>query len=154
MKTLVAFYSRTGNTEKIGKLISKNINADIDTITDMKNRTRRIIGWLISGKDASQKSLTKIKYKKDPSKYDLVIIGTPIWSWTLTPAIRTYLTENNGKFKKVAFFCTSGGNKGKAFEEMKNLSKKPIATLEIRDKDVRKGHLQEELLKFCRKLGK
>ena len=61
MKTLVACYSRTGNTRKVGELISKSLNADMDVIIDMKDRTRKIIGWLISGKDASQKNLTKIK---------------------------------------------------------------------------------------------
>jgi flavodoxin len=106
MKILVVSYSRSGNTKKIAEQIAKKLDADFDEVIDMKDRHRKIIGWLIAGKDAMAKEKTEIKYKKDPTEYDLVIVGTPIWAWTMTPAIRTYLTEN--KFSEVAFFCTYG----------------------------------------------
>ena len=78
MKKLVVFYSRSGNTQKVALEIARSLRADVDEIIDLKDRTRKIIGWLIAGKDASQKKLTEIKFKKDPKNYDLVIIGTPI----------------------------------------------------------------------------
>ena len=92
---------------------------------------------------------TQIKYKKDPKKYDLIIIGTPVWAWTTTPAIRTYLTQN--KPKKVAFFCTSGGSKGKVFEDMEELSKKPLATLDLVDKKINES--MKTIQEFCQKLS-
>lgn len=147
MKILIAFYSKTGNTKKVGEEIARNLISETDEIIDLKDRTRKIIGWIIAGKDASTKKLTKIEHKKDPSKYDLVIIGTPVWAWTITPAIRTYLTKN--KFNKVAFFCTCDGQKGKTFEEMEKLSKEPIAILELKDKEVTS---KEKIKEFCEKL--
>jgi len=149
-KILVAYYSRTGNTKKLGLEITKKLKADSEEIKDLKERNRVIIGWLVSGKDATMKKKTKIKFEKNPSKYDLVIIGTPVWAWTITPAIRTYLSEN--KFKKVAFFCTNGGQKGKTFEEMEKLSKKPIATLTLLDRKIKKGEYKEELNSFTKEL--
>lgn len=68
----------------------------------------------------------------------------------MTPAIRTYLTDN--KFNKVAFFCTCGGQKGKTFEEMEKLSKKPITTLELKDKLVEINSCQNEIEEFCKRL--
>jgi flavodoxin len=147
MKTLVSFYSRSGSTRRVAEVISKNLNADIDEIKDLKDRTRRIIGWLVSGRDAMTKKLTKIKYSKNPSKYDLVIIGTPVWAWTVTPAIRTYLSEN--KFKKVAFFCTCGGQPGNTFREMKRLSKQPLAELDLIDKKLSKPDSRRKIKDFC-----
>jgi len=147
-KILVVFYSRTGNTGKIGKKIAKILKADIDEIIDLKKR-KGIVGWVISGKDSMQKEFTKINYNKDISNYDLVVIGTPIWAWTITPAVRTYLKNNKGKFGKVAFFCTCGGNKGKSFQEMENIAGKPICTLELRDKDLENI---KEIKDFCIKL--
>lgn len=148
MRILVSFYSRSGNTKKVAEKISKSLSADIDEIKDLKDRTRTIMGWIISGRDAMQKKSTKIKYRKNPSSYDLVIIGTPVWAWTISPAIRAYLSEN--KFKKVAFFCTCGGNKGNAFEEMRKLSKSPLAELELTDKKINEPNSNRKIKDFCR----
>ena len=59
------------------------------------------------GKDASRKSLTEIApTQKAPVDYDLVVLGTPIWAWAPTPAIRTYISKNSLAGKKVALFYT------------------------------------------------
>lgn len=110
MKTLVVYYSRTGNTKKVGEEISKELGADSEEVIDLKNR-KGALGYFISGKDAMQKKLTKIKpIEKDPKKYDRIIIGTPVWGSNMAPAIRTYLTNNKLDGKKVNFFCTAGGS--------------------------------------------
>lgn len=109
MKILVAYYSRTGNTKKMGDLIAKKLHADVDEIIDHTDRSG-IKGWIMAGHDAVKQLLTKVTYTKDPSKYDLVIVGTPVWAWNSTPAVRTYLTENKKNIKKVAYFVTSGGD--------------------------------------------
>ncbi len=144
MKTLVTFYSRTNNTKKIGEEIAKNLKADSDNIIDKKNR-KGIFSYFIAGKDALFKKLTKIENKKDPSKYNLVIIGTPIWVGSIAPAIRTYLSKN--RFNKVAFFCTCGSKQTRAFKEMEKLSKKPLAVLELRTKTIKNS--KEKIREFC-----
>ncbi|MBD3355247.1 flavodoxin [Candidatus Woesearchaeota archaeon] len=144
MKTLVVYYSRTGNTKKVAEDIAKELKADVDEIKD-KAKREGFFNYFKSGYHAARKKLTEIGTAKDPFKYDLVIIGTPVWSWTVTPAVRTYMDKN--EFKKVAFFCTCGGQKGKTFEEMEKLSKKPLAKLEIKEKQIPKSeHL---IKKFC-----
>jgi len=109
MKTLVVFYSRTGNTKKMGELIAKELHADIDEIIDHTDRSG-IKGWLLGGRDAMKKSLTEITVSKNPADYDLVIIGTPVWAGPSTPAFRTYIAQYKNKIKKVALFVTSGGD--------------------------------------------
>ena len=119
MKTLIAYYSRTGTTRKVAEEISKQLNADIEEIIDLKNR-KGAIGYIISGKDATLKKLTKIKeLKKDPKDYDIVVIGTPVWAFSMAPAVRMYLKK--AKIKKVALFSTFASSKGNIFSEMKKL---------------------------------
>lgn len=156
MKTLVVFYSRTGNTKKVAEEIAKILNADIEEIIDKKDR-KGIVGWLKSGRDATFKKSAEIEFVKNPIDYDLVIIGTPIWAFTMTPAIRTYLSEN--KFKKVAFFSTSGGSEGeKIFNEMEKISREPVATLSLLTKNwpaelnLEKEENSEKIKEFCKKL--
>jgi len=155
MKSLVVFYSRTGITKKLAQEISKNLKCNIEEIFDTKNR-QGIFGYLKSGRDAMSKRFTRLKpITKNPSKYDLIILGTPVWVGTLSTPIRTYIHENRDNFKKIAFFCTLGGSGAeKTFRDMENIcNKKPIATLLIRAKEIKNNTYSEKLKEFMNKLN-
>jgi len=141
MNSLLVFYSRKGTTKKIAEFISNSLNCEYEEIIDTKKRTGFIIGFLKCGYAATRERLTTIKeFQKNPELYDLIILGTPIWNSRMTPAIRTYITNNLSKFKNVAFFCTEGGSGGpKTFESMAKLcEKEPLSTLEITKKEIKK----------------
>ncbi|MCX6761668.1 MAG: hypothetical protein NTY33_02385 [Candidatus Moranbacteria bacterium] len=155
MKILIAYYSRTGTTKKIAESLAEKLGADVEEIKDTVNRNG-IKGYLLSGRDAMKKNLTKLEASKfSPKEYDLVIIGTPIWSWNLSVPIRTYLTDNNDQFSKVAFFCTMGGSGDeKAFAEMAEITnQKPLATLGLKTREVVKDNFLEKLEEFVEKLN-
>ncbi|MBN2111933.1 hypothetical protein JW707_02420 [Candidatus Woesearchaeota archaeon] len=154
MKALVVFYSRTGNTKKIALEIKKSLKADIDEVKDKKDRSG-IKGYLLAGKDSILKRTTEIVFRKNPEKYELVVIGTPVWSFTVCPAIRTYITQNKDKLRKVAFFCTQGSNSDqKTFRDMQKLAKKPLATYSISTsyRRIKNIDYKKEVKEFCRKL--
>lgn len=109
MKTLIVYYSKTGTTAKVAKDLASSIGADIEEIIDKKNRNG-IWGSLSAGIDGANKKLTEIEsLKNDPSDYDMVILGSPIWGENMVPAIRTYISENKDSFRQVGLFITSGG---------------------------------------------
>ncbi|USS39877.1 flavodoxin [Thermococcus aggregans] len=147
MKTLVVFYSRRGTTKRVAQEIAKALNADVDEVIDKKPR-KGILGFLRAGYDATRGKTTEIEFEKDPSKYDLVVIGTPVWNGRVTPAIRTYLLQNKDKIKNAAFFCTFAGRAGKCLEQMeKILGKKPLLKKVLIRKRLDEGikELVEEL---------
>jgi len=113
---LVVYYSRTGSTRKVADYITKQLGADMEAIIDMKKRSG-VFGFVIGGMDALMRKETEIsEIKKDPSKYELVIVGSPLWAGNMPPAIRTYLNKYKADIKSVAFFATSGGlSQGKDF---------------------------------------
>jgi len=150
MKTLVVYYSRTGTTKKVGQEIARQFKADSEEILDVKSRMGPI-GWLRSGREGKDKKLAEIKpIKKDPSKYDLVLIGTPNWAANMSSPVRTYLSNN--KFKKTAYFLTGGGNPGIAFEDMEALAGKPIATLVVLSKEVAQNAYSDKVKEFVARL--
>ncbi len=149
MKTLVSFYSQTGNTKKVAQQIAQILKANIDEIHDLKNR-KGIFGFLSGGKDAIFKKQTTIKNKLNPENYDLIIIGTPVWAGNMTPAIRTYFCKY--EFKKLSFFCTCDSSQSNTFKEMMILSKKPITTLEINSKELNQNKHKEKIKQFCEKI--
>ena len=157
MNSLVVYYSRTGKTKKVGNLISEKISCDVEEIFDTKKRSGTL-GVLRAGKDALlKKKLTTLeKIKKNPELYDLVIIGTPIWASNMSTPIRTYISEHKDKFRNVAFFCTEGSRGGvKCFENMAELcDKKPMATLEINKKEMKKEIYIDKIKDFVEEIKK
>jgi flavodoxin len=120
MKTLVVYYTRTGNTKFVAETVAAELGADTEEVIDMKKR-QGTLGWLSAGRDAmSQKETEIAQTKRTPTDYDLVIIGQPIWAGNPTPAIRTYLNKNDLSGKKVALFFSDAGL-GQALEKTKAL---------------------------------
>jgi len=149
MKTLIAYYSRTDNTKKLAEKIAKELKADIDEIQDEKDRS----GWIgafIGGFDSLFKIKTPIENKKDPEKYDLIILGTPVWAGKMTPAIRTYFCKY--EFKNIAFFSTSESEETKQFTEMTLLSKKPITTLSIKKSAINSNETNKKINELIHQL--
>lgn len=162
MKTLVTFYSRTGTTKKVAMAIAAILKCDVEEIFDVKNRGG-ISGYFRSGKEAMMKRFAEIKkIEKDPSDYDIVIIGTPVWFSTMSSPIRTYISENKEKFsakggsasggKKVAFFCTlHATGSEKTFKDMKNLcGKKPISLLMVKASEIAKEKYLSKIQEFAK----
>jgi hypothetical protein len=126
-----------------GQLTS--FKCDFEELIDPTNRAGTA-GNELSYQEAIQKKQAPIKPTKyDPSSYDLVIFGGPVWAYTVASAVRTYMAQNAGKVKNVAFFCTydCSGNKTTLHEMQELIGKPPIATFYTTTKDVVKGkHIQ------------
>jgi flavodoxin len=131
-RVLVVYYTRTGQTKGVAEDIAKRLGCDIEEIFDTKMRGGPL-GFLSAGKDAGDESLTKIKEPKyDPSAYDLVIIGTPVWNNTISTPIRTYISMKKDKIANAAFFITQGRKESDALDVMqKVMAKEPKATLQL-----------------------
>jgi flavodoxin len=139
MKTLVICYSRTGNTRKVAAAIAAALGAETEELREPKDRSGAL-GYLGAGRDAALKRSTPIEaLAKDPAGYDLVAVGTPVWAFTMASPVRTFLQENAGKLRSVAFFCTEGGNgHERTFRHMEELAgKKPLAALVLLEKELK-----------------
>jgi flavodoxin len=155
MKTLVVFYSRTGVTKKVAEALAAELGADVEELIDAKKRDG-LIGWFGAGKDATLKRKAEIRpVARKPADYDLVVVGTPVWAFTMTPAVRAWLGEHASEIRQVAFLCTMGGSGDKrTFEHMQGLVPTcvGIATLALMEKHVRAGTHVAALKDFAKVL--
>jgi flavodoxin len=154
MKALVVYYSRTGHTRKVAEDIAKELQCDREELVDTVNRSGPI-GWVNSGRQASQGAMTKLQpLKNDPSSYDIVIIGSPVWAAHVSTPVRTYLAENKEKIKKVAFFTTLGNiGDESTFKDMETIcGKTPAAILAVRVKELKKGEAGDAIKAFASRL--
>jgi menaquinone-dependent protoporphyrinogen IX oxidase len=84
LRTLVVYYSRSGTTRKIAEALSRALNANVEEIVESKSRAG-FFGYLRSLVEAIQRNPSAIAQSKcDPSSYDRVIIGTPVWAWSVS----------------------------------------------------------------------
>jgi len=155
MRALVAYYSRTGNNEKLVNELQAKLACDIEKIVDTANR-KGIWGYLNGGRQAYMKRMSKIEpVHKDPSNYDLVILAYPLWSSRMPPAIRSYIFENKSKFNRVAFMSVSvsgEGNKNTIPDFETAVGKKPSAILMLKEADLRPSGYEKRLQEFSESL--
>ena len=106
-RILIAYYSLSGHTEKVAEQLATLLGADLDRIVDHTKRAG-IIHFMSAGRDALKERDTEITVARDPAAYDLVVVGTPVWAGTITPAVRAYLKRYGAQVPAIACFTTSG----------------------------------------------
>jgi flavodoxin len=120
-KILILYYSRTGNTKMCCETLQKELGADMIEIKDLKNRDG---GWgFFTGALGSMFNVhTKIDpLNPDLSPYKNIIIASPIWTGTLSTAIRTLIDKNRFDNKQVIMFTTTNAaEKEKYIEKSKD----------------------------------
>jgi flavodoxin len=133
MKTLIVFYSLTGNVKKIAAAIATATGGDLLEIKTKKEIPTSGFGkYFWGGKQVMRKEMPELlPFGKNPNDYDLIFIGTPVWAGNFAPAIRSFLASAKLQNKKIALFCSHGGDS--AGSTFVNLAKE-LADNEIIDK--------------------
>ncbi len=111
MKKLVVYYSLGGNTRAVARRIARAIKADVlelHTVKAYPDDHDVLVG--LGKQEVSTGYIPQLKpYKVDLDKYDVILIGTPVWWYTFAPAVKSFLTGKNWKGRKVFPFATNGG---------------------------------------------
>jgi flavodoxin len=116
-KVLVVYYSHSGNAEKIAEIIKEKTNADIYKIELEENYPNMLKLAMQARKQQKSGIYPKLKNElPDFTLYDMIFIGGPVWNWTVTPPVLSFLSQADFKGKTVIPFVTHGGNPGKYFE--------------------------------------
>lgn len=123
MKKLVVFYSYTGHTKMIAESIQRKLNCDILEIKPVKPYSTDY--QTVVDEEQNNSSVGKTpdiqKVDKNLNDYDEIIIGTPVWWYTIAPVIRTFLTQNDLSNKTIKPFVTNAGWLGHTFKEIQKL---------------------------------
>lgn len=154
MSTLVVFYSRTGTTRRVAETLARALAADLEEIREKRDRLG-VRGYLRSGFDAGLQRWVPIEpLGRDPGRYDLVVVGTPVWNMSLSAPVRTFLANNARRPPELAFFLTEGGTGDRrVFRQMEEVAgKRPVATLVAKQRHVESGRAEPEIDAFVARL--
>ena len=122
-KKLVVYYSYTGHTKMIAKRIEEKLGCyilEIKPIIPYSTNYQTVVNKE-QNNESSNKTPQIEKIDKDLKKYDEIIIGSPVWWYTIAPVIRTFLKQNDLSGKTIKPFATNAGWLGQTFKEIKKL---------------------------------
>ena len=115
-KNLVAFFSASGVTENVAKLLAVATNADLFQIKPEVPYTKADLNW----QDENSRSSVEMKDKSSRpaiaegnakvEEYDVIFLGFPIWWYVAPTIINTFLESYNFAGKTIILFATSGSS--------------------------------------------
>ncbi len=115
-KVLVAVFSSSGVTKRVGQEIARISGGDFFEIVPEEKYTNADLNYMNSRSRSSVEMKDPASRPEiagnvaDMDSYDTVIIGYPIW-WGLAPRIiETFLESYDFSGKAIVPFCTSGGS--------------------------------------------
>lgn len=129
-KSLVVYYSSTGNTKTVAKYIADETGADLFELVPKELYTSDDLNWnnkdsrVCVEHDNSDKRNVELSSKTVDNwdSYDTVYIGYPIWWGIAAWPVNTFISSNDFTGKTVIPFCTSSsselGESGKLLADM------------------------------------
>ena len=117
-KTLVVYYSASGNTERVAKDIAEAAGADLFEIVPTEVYTSEDLNWTNPDSRVSREhddeSLRDVPLTTtevpDWDSYDTVFIGYPIWWGIAAWPVDTFVKNNDFTGKTVIPFATSSSS--------------------------------------------
>lgn len=117
-KTLVVYYSASGNTERVAKDIAEAAGADLFEIVPTEVYTSEELNWTNPDSRVSREhddeSLRDVPLTTtevpDWDSYDTVFIGYPIWWGIAAWPVDTFVKNNDFTGKTVIPFATSSSS--------------------------------------------
>ena len=135
MKTIVVYYSLNGNTKMVAEKIAEKLGCKISRITTKKKMPEGKAGQILKGALITiLKARPAISFDKEITDYEHIIICTPVWAGTFTPAIRSFISLHDMKEKKISLVSTFDGGPGRCFKALEEeiQPKEVLATLELK----------------------
>ena len=121
MKTLLVYYSYTGQTKLIADKIKSKIDCDVvelKPVIPFSNDYQEVVDEY-QNNESDKKCIEIEELNVNLDAYDKIIIGTPVWWYSITPVLREFLNKYDLSGKKVYPFTTNAGWLGRTFKEIK-----------------------------------
>ncbi len=123
MKAIVIYYSQTGNTEKVAKMISRSIQSEGISVKTIAIDRSQKKSYEKNVEDAKEEVKAKIEsIITDLSDFDLLFIGTPVWCGKPATPVNAYMDQCEGleDTKVVPFLTHGGGGPSMTFDKIRD----------------------------------
>ena len=133
----VIYYSSIGNTKNVAQNLHSVVGGDIKEIELIEKYPKNIFKMSnLARKQMKDGYLPQIE-NIDISDYDIIFVGFPVWNFSVSVPMKSFLKNNNFENKTIIPFytCSGGVNKNKIINELKDFTnakeiKKPLFMFE------------------------
>lgn len=117
-RIIVVYFSYDETVEKIATEAAKALGADTLRLLVVEKQDEPRVKYLW-GNDSVSMNPNPVLQKLDPNPedYDLILLGSPVWSMNYAPPFRSFFKEVNLEGKMVGIFCVHEGVPGIVFDE-------------------------------------
>ena len=122
MKTLIAYYSQSGQTKRMAEMLAEKLGADLyEIVPERKYNDDMWKAW-----DEAQVERKENKYPAlkgglpDISGYDTVLLGTGIWGYTMANPVTSFIRQMDFTGKKMSAFWTFYDHDEKVDSDMRD----------------------------------
>jgi flavodoxin len=156
-KVLIIYYSLTGNTKSIAENIRGKTGGHVFEIETVRTYPTEYSALIEEAKRELQTGELPALKKNPPdmSSYDLLLVGSPVWWYTVSTPVMNFLRLADFAGKRIAAFCTHEGGVGKFFSHFKEQAKNAVVleSLDLyKPRQARKGEVDKALASWLGKL--
>lgn len=125
MKTLIAYYSQSGQTKQMAEMIAEKTGADLYEIVPQRTYNDDMWkAWDEAQVERKENNYPALKGElPDISGYDTILIGTGIWGYTMANPVTSFVRAMDFTGKKVSAFWTFYNHDEKADEDFQAAAK-------------------------------
>lgn len=110
-KVLIAFFSYSNHTKDFAEIIQQKTGGDLLRLEPVKPYSTDANVVLSQGqKEVREGFKPPLKNKGDISQYDVIFVGTPVWEYSYSPSVLSFLSSHDFNGKIVIPFTTHMGS--------------------------------------------
>jgi flavodoxin len=149
--TLIVFYSYTGNSRQVARLLAAQKGWPVGEVIEDKPRSGGGIGYFECLVDSMLGRSPAVHYQGPaPADFAQVVLIAPIWLQRLASPMRTFVRAHRGAFKHLAVITTMGsrGGSNAVAEIGRIVGKDPVLAETITEREVQDGSCAARLEAF------
>lgn len=155
--TLIVYFSHSGNTDRLAKMLQKGTGADMFRVVPVEaypTSYHAVINQAKKEQQAKARPALKTLKVEKLDKYDTVFVGYPNWWGTMPMCMFTFLENNDLTGKKLVPFVThEGSGFGSSLEDLKRLAPNAKLQAGIDVRGGRVGDSESEVISWLKKEG-
>ena len=136
-KILTVYYSNCGNTKNVAENLHSLVGGDIKEIELIEKYPNNIFKMSNLAREQLKSGYLPRVEDIDISDYDVILVGFPVWNFSVSVPMKSFLKNNNFQDKTIIPFytCSGGASKNKILKEIKDFAntkeiKKPLFMFE------------------------